>query len=111
MVLERLIAVNDCESSTGQYIVDLMKQTLEKMDIGIKQCVGNATDREANMQGQYRGFTALLTEESPNQVTIWCYSHVLNLVLTDTTRCVVASESLFSLLMTLQCLFEIPTSA
>lgn len=98
VVHERLIAVIDCESSTGQYFVDLVKQTLEKMDIDIKQCVGNATDGAANMQGQYRGFSASLTGESPNQVHIWCYSHVLNLVLTDTTGVVVASESLFSLL-------------
>lgn len=96
VVHERLIVVIDCESLTGQYLVDLVKQTLEKMDIDIKQCVGNATDGAANMQGQYRGFYALLTGESPNQVHIWCYSHVLNFVLTDTTGVVVASESLFS---------------
>lgn len=29
VVPERLIAVIDCESSTGQYIVELVKQTLE----------------------------------------------------------------------------------
>lgn len=89
-VHERLIAVIDCESSTGQYFVDLVKRTLEKMDIDLKQCVGNATDGAANMQGQYRGFSALLTGESPNQVHIRCYAHVLNLVLTHTTRVVVA---------------------
>lgn len=43
-------------------------------------------------------FSALLTAVSPNQVHIWCYSHVLNLVLTETTGVVVATESLFSLL-------------
>ncbi len=90
--------VTDCESSTGQYFVELVKQTLEKMDIDIKKCIGNATDGAANMQGQYKGFSALLTGASPNQVHIWCYSHVLNLVLADTIGVVVASESLFSLL-------------
>lgn len=98
VVHEKLIAVIDCESSTGQYFVELVKQTLEKMDIDIKKCIGNATDGAANMQGQYKGFSALLTGASPNQVHIWCYSHVLNLVLADTTGVVVASESLFSLL-------------
>lgn len=48
-VHERLIAVIDCESSTGQYFIDLVKQTLEKMDIDMKQCVGNATDGTDNM--------------------------------------------------------------
>ncbi|KAL1251688.1 hypothetical protein QQF64_019484 [Cirrhinus molitorella] len=91
--------VSDCiEKKKKQYFVELVKQTLEKMDIDIKKCIGNATDGAANMQGQYKGFSALLTGASPNQVHIWCYSHVLNLVLADTTRVIVASESLFSLL-------------
>ncbi len=98
VVHEKLIVVIDCESSTGQYLVELVKQTLEKMDIDIKKCIGNATDGAANMQGQYKGFSALLTGASPNQVHIWSYSHVLNLVLADTTGVVVASESPFSLL-------------
>ncbi len=42
------------------------------MDIDIKKCIGNATDGAANMQGQYKGFSALLTGASPNQVHIWC---------------------------------------
>ncbi|XDV21827.1 hypothetical protein PO909_026847 [Leuciscus waleckii] len=92
VVHEKLIAVIDCESSTGQYFVELVKQTLEKMDIDIKKCIGNATDGAANMQGQYKGFSALLTGASPNQVHIWCYSHVLNLVLADTTGVVVAKK-------------------
>lgn len=98
VVHERIIAVIDCDSSTGEYFVELVKQTLEKMDLDIKKCIGNATDGAANMQGQYRGFSALLTGASPNQVHIWCYSHVLNLVLADISGVVVASESLFSLL-------------
>ena len=56
---ERLIAVIDCESSTGQYFVDLLKQTLEKMDIDIKQCVGNATDGAVNIQGTKQGLLCI----------------------------------------------------
>jgi len=50
------------------------------------------------MQGQYRGFSALLASHSPNHVHVWCYSHVLNLVLSDTTHIVIESGSLFDLL-------------
>lgn len=78
--------------------MDLVKQTLEKMDIDIKKCIGNAIDGAANMHGLYRWFSALLTAEFPNQVHTRCYSHVLNLVLTDTTGVFLASGSLFSLL-------------
>lgn len=54
----------DCESSTGQYFVDHVTETLEKMDIDIKSCGHHATNGAANMQGQYRGFSVLLTGES-----------------------------------------------
>lgn len=96
VIQERLLAVIDFEASTGAYFVELVRKTLDKVSIDIKNCVGNSTDEAANMQGQYRGFSALLTGESPKQVHIWCYAHVLNLVLTDTTGIIVESASLFS---------------
>ncbi len=98
VIQERLIAVVDCESSTGQNFVELLKKVVLDLNIDIGTCVGNSTDGTANMQGQFRGFYTLLSEHSPNQVHIWCYSHLLNLVLADTTGSVVESASLFSLL-------------
>ncbi|XP_063077402.1 uncharacterized protein LOC134467457 [Engraulis encrasicolus] len=50
------------------------------------------------MQGTYKGFSALLSEEAPNQIHVWCYAHVLNLVLADTTGSVIQSATLFNLL-------------
>lgn len=97
VVHEKLIGVVECESSTGEYFVKLLKETLAKVDIDIRNCVGNSTDGAANMQGQYKGFSTLLSSESPNQVHIWCYAHVLNLVLGDTTGVVIESASLFSI--------------
>lgn len=90
-VTERLIAVVDCESSTGQNFVELLKKMLLDLNIDIGTCVGNSTDGVANIQGQFRGLSTLLSEHSPNQVHIWCYSHLLNLVLADTTGSIVES--------------------
>lgn len=67
---------------------------LETMNLDVKQCIGNSTDGASNMQGQYNGFSALLSEKSPTQVHVWCYAHILNLVLA--TDCVLSSGSLFS---------------
>lgn len=50
------------------------------------------------MQGKCRGFSALLSTHSPNQVHVRCYVHVLNLVLADTTQVVLSRATLFSLL-------------
>lgn len=66
--------------------------------IDIRQCAGNATDGAANMQGEYRGFSTLLSAHAPGQVHVWCYAHILNLVLADTTGVVIECASLFSLL-------------
>lgn len=96
-IQERMIALVNCESSTGQAFVDLLKSVLEKIGLNIVDCVGNSTDGAANMQGEYKGFSALLSAHSP-QVYVWCYGHVLNLVIMDTTGSVLSSASLFSLL-------------
>ena len=98
VVHEKLVALVDCEASTGQYFLDLLKDTLATLNLDVSCCVGSATDGAANMQGSYKGFSAFLSEASPNQIHVWCYAHVLNLVLTDTTGSVIQSASLFSLL-------------
>lgn len=61
-------------------------------------CVGCTTDGAANIQGTYKGFSAFLSVEAPNQIHVWCYAHVLNLVLADTTGSVIESATLFTLL-------------
>ena len=98
VIHERLVAVVNCEASTGEYFVKMLKDVLCKLKLDISNCIGNATDGASNMQGQFRGFSALLSEHSPKQVHVWCYAHVLNLILVDTTGLVVASASLFTLL-------------
>lgn len=45
---ERLVAVVDCEASTGKYFTEMLKQTLDKLGIDIGTCVGNSTDGAAN---------------------------------------------------------------
>lgn len=97
MIHERLVAVVNCEASTGEYFVGVLTKIIEQLNLEMSKCVGNSTDGASNMQGQYRGFSALLSTHSPNQVHVWCYAHVLNLVLADTTEVVLSSATLFSL--------------
>uniref|UniRef100_A0A8C6LH54 DUF4371 domain-containing protein n=1 Tax=Nothobranchius furzeri TaxID=105023 RepID=A0A8C6LH54_NOTFU len=97
-IQERLLAVVKCEASTGQYFVQMLTDVMQRFNLDISNCVSNATDGASNMQGQYRGFSALLSSKTPNQVHVWCYAHVLNLVLADTTEMALSSGSLFSLI-------------
>lgn len=50
------------------------------------------------MQGHYNGFYAWLSKSSPGQVHVWCYSHILNLVVIDSTKSALPVVKLFSLL-------------
>ncbi|KAJ3590880.1 hypothetical protein NHX12_008828, partial [Muraenolepis orangiensis] len=97
-VHERLVAVVQCSASTGQAFVQLLTEVFQHLKLDGSMCIGNATDGASNMQGQYKGFSALLATQSPTHVHVWCYAHVLNLVLADTTQIVIESGSLFGLL-------------
>lgn len=98
VVHERLVAVVQCSASTGQAFVQLLTEVFQHLKLDGSMCIGNATDGASTMQGQYKGFSALLATQSPTHVHVWCYAHVLNLVLADTTQIVIESGSLFGLL-------------
>ncbi|XP_075070610.1 uncharacterized protein LOC142159784 [Mixophyes fleayi] len=95
---EKLLAVVDIESSPVEYFLNLVKQVVQSCKLDIKNCTGISTDGESHMQRQYKGFSTWLSTESPDQIHVWCYAHVLNLVLADTTKVAIASTSLFALM-------------
>lgn len=64
-VHERLVAVVPCSSTTGQSFVTLLTDVLQRLKLDMAQCIGNSTDGASNMQGQYRGFSALMATSYP----------------------------------------------
>lgn len=105
-VQEKLIAMVNCFDSSGKGIFELLKNVLLENDLKIENCIANATDGAASMQGQYNGFTAWLSNASPGQIHVWCYSHILNLVLSDVTKTPINAATLYSLLNTLAVFFR-----
>jgi len=97
-VHEKLFAVVTMKDSKGKSFHTMLENILTKNGLNIENCIGNATDGAANMQGQYNGFSAWLSKSSPNQVHVWCYSHILNLVSIDATSITLPAASLFVLL-------------
>lgn len=95
---EKLIAVKCCFDSTGKGMMELLQSALEEVKVDPEKCIGNATDGAANMQGVYNGFTAWLSKVAPKQIHVWCFSHVLNLVITDATKNPVLVANFFSLI-------------
>lgn len=51
--------------------------------------------KAANRHGNYSGFSAFMTRENNTEsVHIWCYVHVLNLILTDIVKSRIKAASL-----------------
>jgi len=82
---ECVIAVENCKSGTGKNLADLVNHLLDENRIDIEKCIGSSTDGAANMSGQYNRFSAWLTTTVPEQNHVWCYAHILNLVMSDAT--------------------------
>lgn len=55
---ERLLAVVNSTDATGKGFLELLTKVLIDNDLDINQCIGNATDGAANMQGVYKGFSS-----------------------------------------------------
>lgn len=85
-VKERLIAMVKCKSSIGESFVELLLNFLKTANTDTLNCIGNSTNGAANMQGQYKGFSAKFSETGATLLHVWCYAHVLNLVICDVTE-------------------------
>jgi len=106
-VHERLIALIDCESTKGKAMTDYVCEILKIMNIDISKCIGTSTDGAANMQGQYSGFSSWLNKEvGGDLLNVWCYAHILNLVMTDVTENNHFSINLFGILNTCSTFFK-----
>lgn len=88
-------ALKKVESSSGQALFDLLKTTLNSMNIDLENCIADAFDGAANMNGQYQGVQAKLKSVSPRHIHTWCYAHILNLILQQTTSHTVTVISFF----------------
>jgi len=93
-------------SSSGQALFDLLRITLNSMNVNLKNCIADAFDGVTNMNGQYQGVQAKLKEVSPRHIHTWCYAHILNLVLQQTTSYSVTVISFFGFMQELYVFFK-----
>ena len=97
-VHERLLSIVKANGSSGEALFNLLKSSLDRLQLNISNCVGDSFDGAANMSGEYKGVQARISEVASNHIHVWCYAHTLNLVLGDVTSLNVSSVSLFGLL-------------
>lgn len=105
-ILERLLAVVKCDNSSGKALKNLVVDILKMNKIDTRKCIGSSTDGAASMSGEYNGFGRWLATEAPEMVHIWCYAHVLNLVISDTVSSCINCISLFGLLNKIAVFFK-----
>lgn len=74
VVYKKLVALGDCEASTGQYFLDLMEDTLTRRNLDVSCCAGSTTDGAANMQGSYKRLLCLFIRggPQPNRRLVLC---------------------------------------
>jgi len=97
-VNEKLISITTMKESTGKSFYEMLQDVLNSNGLDVRNCIGNATDVAANMQGRFNGFSSWLSKSSPGQIHVWCYSHILNLVIIEATKSPLQAASLFVLL-------------
>ena len=86
------------KEGSGQGLFNLVKETLKQHGLDIKDCISNCTDGAASYHGQYKGLQSKIAEVAAVYVHTWCYAHVLNLVIMDTSKCFATSISMLDLL-------------
>lgn len=84
-VEERLLALEVASDGTGQGLFDLFCSITSKFNINwVKNLCAQAYDGAAAMQGIYSGLRKLIQQKNPQAIYVWCFAHLLNLVVVDT---------------------------
>lgn len=95
-VHERLIALKESPKTTAFDLCELFKNVCVENNLDWKTwLVGQSYDGAANMSGQYNGLQTLIQSENPRATFVWCWSHRLNLVVTDAVSIDINSMDLF----------------
>ncbi|XP_060836128.1 uncharacterized protein LOC132918716 [Rhopalosiphum padi] len=97
-IIERMIALVESTSGTGEALYNIVKKELDTLNIPLTKLIGESFDGAANMSGSYNGLQAHLKTVAPESIYTHCHAHVLNLIVTDSTSCCKSAQDLFNLL-------------
>jgi len=102
-VYERLLCLPTADNSSGDSLFNLIKSQLAEFGLEIANIIGCSFDGASNMSAIYKGLQARLKVVNPLLIFTHCMSHVLNLVVTDSTADSVQAENLFGLIQESAC--------
>lgn len=85
LINESLIALEIANDASGSGMFNLFCTICEKYELNWKKKLcAQSFDGAAAMQGCYSGVRTLIQQQNPRAIYVWCFSHVLNLVVVDT---------------------------
>ena len=79
----------------GESLYQLVQDILSKFQLSIGQVVAQCYDGAANMRGSYKGVATRIKRDNPKAIYIHCNGHILNLVLVDAAKMVIAARNTF----------------
>lgn len=89
---ERLVALKAAADGARKGLYEKFCEITEKHNIDWKKNLcAQAYDGAAAMQGTYSGLRTFIQRENSKVIYIWCFAHLLNLVVVDT--CVSCSDT------------------
>ncbi|CAI6351816.1 unnamed protein product [Macrosiphum euphorbiae] len=84
-VEERLVAIKVASDASGLGMFNLLCDICQHFEIDwVNNLCAQSYDGAASMQGCYSGVKTLVQEKNPRAIYVWCFAHVLNLVVVDT---------------------------
>lgn len=99
---ERLIALDVTEDATGSGMFGLLDTLCTRHGLDWRQDLcAQAYDGAASMQGEYKGLRSLVQKENPRALYIWCFAHILNLMIVDAVDKNEESRNFFGMLQQL----------
>ncbi|XP_008182762.1 zinc finger MYM-type protein 1-like [Acyrthosiphon pisum] len=105
-VKERLIKFLPVQLSKAIDLYNLIKNILEDIGLSLSNIVSQAYDGAANLSGIHNGLQALIKKDAPQSIHIHCFSHLLNLTLTQASASCSEAINLFGLLDRLAVFFS-----
>lgn len=104
---ERLVALETAADGTGQGLFKKFCSITEKYNLNWRQNLcAQSYDGAASMQGIYSGLRTLIQKENPNAIYVWCFAHLLNLVVVDTCDCCEVTKHFFGEIQALVSFFR-----
>ena len=85
-VHEEFFGLYETDSIQAKALVDVIKDSLLRLNLKLEHCRGQCYDGASNMSGIRNGVAKILTNEEPRAVYTHCYGHCLNLAIGDAIK-------------------------